>query len=1040
MQIDADCTVINKSFQVKEEKLGFPLIRLYGLTQESNSVCLIIENFFPYFYVRKPPNFTSADIPGFAELLTETIAKSSRQAQYVREIEIVQKTNIFMYTDKLESFIKITLYSPKNVSLLRDLFEKGDINYRGILFDKTTFESKISFPLRFMIDRGIVGMSWVKVPKSKYRIVAQCEKSSTCQIEAWCSVNDLEPLSTIGEYSKVAPLRILSIDIECAAKEGRFPNADNDPVIQISNICIEFGSNNEPIVQKLFSYKQCADIVGVDVHSFDDEKTMLSEWRDFIIDLDPDIITGYNINMFDIPYLINRAERLKVKNFGYLSRIKNNISKVKHKSSKVKGFMNRDSIDINLEGRIILDMYTYVIREVKLRSYSLNNVSFQYLGEQKEDVHHSLISSLWEKNEYTRRRLAVYCMKDAYLPLKLAESLMTLYNYTEMCRVTSTPLNYILTRGQQIKVSSQLHKKALEKNYIIPTIRISKGAFDNDEEGFEGAFVLTPTIGFHEDPIVTLDFSSLYPSIMMAHNLCYSTLLKPGEEKNLKEEDYFRAPTGDCFVKEHIRKGILPIILEEIIAARKKAKGDLNKETDPFKKKVLNGRQLALKISANSVYGFTGAQVGQLPCLQISSSVTSVGRTMIEKTRDLVIEKYSKKNGFQYDSQVIYGDTDSVMIKFGVKTLHEAMILGKESSDFVTSHFQKPIKIEFEKVYYPYLLIKKKKYAGVIWTREDKYDKIDTKGLEAVRRDNCELVRVMVETVIKKILVDRSVDDAINYCKGLISDLLQNRIDISLLIISKSLSKKSEEETQSKPTKDEKSGNSNAFSQLGNNKNVVSKPSNKNTTYQAKQAHVELAEKMKKRDKGNAPNIGDRIQYVIIKGEKGSKNYENSEDPIYVLEHDLPLDINYYLENQIKKPLLRIFSPILSNPEMVLFSGAHTRVIYSGAGKGHSAFSKFVVVKKSCFNCKNVINSGVVCKNCKDKIRQLYLEKRLELNYSERLYADLWTQCQKCQGFLMQEIICQNRDCPIFYRRIKVKKDLKEIQSKIARFDEKYDW
>ena len=175
MQIDADCTVINKSFQVKEEKLGFPLIRLYGLTQESNSVCLIIENFFPYFYVRKPPNFTSADIPGFAELLTETIAKSSRQAQYVREIEIVQKTNIFMYTDKLESFIKITLYSPKNVSLLRDLFEKGDINYRGILFDKTTFESKISFPLRFMIDRGIVGMSWVKVPESKYRIVAQCE-------------------------------------------------------------------------------------------------------------------------------------------------------------------------------------------------------------------------------------------------------------------------------------------------------------------------------------------------------------------------------------------------------------------------------------------------------------------------------------------------------------------------------------------------------------------------------------------------------------------------------------------------------------------------------------------------------------------------------------------------------------------------------------------------------------------------------------------------------------------------------------------------
>ena len=114
-------------------------------------------------------------------------------------------------------------------------------------------------------------------------------------------------------------------------------------------------------------------------------------------------------------------------------------------------------------------------------------------------------------------------------------------------------------------------------------------------------------------------------------------------------------------------------------------------------------------------------------------------------------------------------------------------------SEYVTKHFKKPIKIEFEKVFWPYLLLKKKKYAGVIWTKEDKYDKIDTKGLEAVRRDNCELVRIVVETVLKKILVDRNPDDAVKYVKGVISDLLQNKIDISLLIISKSLSKKAEE-------------------------------------------------------------------------------------------------------------------------------------------------------------------------------------------------------------------------------------------------------
>jgi DNA polymerase delta subunit 1 len=503
-----------------------------------------------------------------------------------------------------------------------------------------------------------------------------------------------------------------------------------------------------------------------------------------------------------------------------------------------------------------------------------------------------MIYDLWNQDEFSRRRLGVYCMKDAYLPLKLAEKLMTLYNYAEMCRVTCTPLSFILTRGQQIKVSSQLHRKALEKGFIIPHIRVQGG--DNDEEGYEGAFVLDPITGFHQQPIVTLDFASLYPSIMMAHNLCYSTLIPNGEEKHMDPNDYYQAPTGDFFVKEHVRKGILPIILEELITARKKAKEDLKKATDPNLKAVLDGRQLALKISANSVYGFTGATVGQLPCLNISASTTSIGRSMIEKTRDLVKSRYNIKNGYNHDSEVIYGDTDSVMIRFGVDTLAEAMELGKDASDYVSSNFKKPIKIEFEKIYYPYLLMKKKKYAGVIWTKLDKYDKIDTKGLEAVRRDNCEIVRETVETILKKILLDRSVDDAVNYCKGLISDLLQNKIDISFLIISKSLSKKAAIDDGTK--------------------------NNKKNTYVGKQAHVELAEKMRKRDEGTAPNVGDRVAYVMVKGTKGSKNYDNAEDPKYVLEHDLPIDTHYYIENQLKKPLLRIFKPILREPEKTLFS------------------------------------------------------------------------------------------------------------------------
>jgi len=194
---------------------------------------------------------------------------------------------------------------------------------------------------------------------------------------------------------------------------------------------------------------------------------------------------------------------------------------------------------------------------------------------------------------------------------------------------------------------------------------------------------------------------------------------------------------------------------------------------------VLNGRQLALKISANSVYGFTGATSGILPCLEISASVTAFGRTMIDHTKAMVEAKYTIQNGYEHDAQVIYGDTDSVMVKFGTDSVEESMRLGQEAADLVSTTFLKPIKLEFEKVYCPYLLMNKKRYAGLYWTRPEAYDKLDAKGIETVRRDNCGLVRELVETSLRMVLIDKSINGAIEYVKQVISDLLQNKIDLS---------------------------------------------------------------------------------------------------------------------------------------------------------------------------------------------------------------------------------------------------------------------
>ena len=176
-------------------------------------------------------------------------------------------------------------------------------------------------------------------------------------------------------------------------------------------------------------------------------------------------------------------------------------------------------------------------------------------------------------------------------------------NYIEMARVTGVPLNFILTRGQQIKVFSMILRKTKVEKLVIPTVSRQGG---DDSATFEGATVIEPKKAYYEQPIATLDFASLYPSIMQAYNLCYSTLISINDVSRLNVEDYEKSPSGHYFIKSTKKKGILPQILDELLFARKMAKKDMANATDTMEKAVQNGRQLALKVSANSVYGFTG--------------------------------------------------------------------------------------------------------------------------------------------------------------------------------------------------------------------------------------------------------------------------------------------------------------------------------------------------------------------------------------------------------------------------------------------------
>jgi DNA polymerase delta subunit 1 len=664
-------------------------IRMFGRSSDGQSVLVEVFGFQTYFFMSRPPNMTDHQI---MDRMNTQLAKRRRILQGVVSVQYVRKQDLMFSTSQLQEYVCIKVSSPNVMPALRTMIEKDRL-FPGI---QTTYESNVSYVMRFMVDFDIQGACWLRVRG------ATMDKDSGLNIQVHLDAahHDVQAYSPEeSNWQHIAPLRILSFDIECAGRKGIFPDPNIDSVIQIGIVLKHHLGHQE---SKVLTYRDCDPMTDATVMCYDTETELLESFRQVVCDFDPDILIGYNIINFDLPYLLERAQVLKLDQFACLGRIPKIKSQVRTSLFQSSQSGARESKEILIQGRLILDLYAVIQRNYKLRSYTLNSVCAHFLASQKEDVHYSEITGLFNGDSSTRHRLAVYCLKDSVLPLQLMDKLMVLYNYVEMSRVTGVPMNYLLTRGQQIKVISQIYRHARKHQIIVPVCQpqhsVKRTRDDSDDEsepgeGYEGATVLEPVTGYHQTPIATLDFQSLYPSIMIAHNLCYSTYVPVAARSTTDPSTMIYSPDNQhAFVRSTTRLGLLPQILIHLLQARDRAKKAMKATTDPMTKAVLDGRQLALKVSANSVYGFTGASVGLLPLVQIASTVTSFGRDMILQVKSTIEETYP-------GTVVIYGDTDSVMIKFGNQPdVEESMRLAKEAAILVSSKFVKPIQMVFEKV------------------------------------------------------------------------------------------------------------------------------------------------------------------------------------------------------------------------------------------------------------------------------------------------------------------------------------------------------
>ena len=582
-------------------------------------------------------------------------------------------------------------------------------------------------------------------------------------------------------------------------------------------------------------------------------------------------------------------------------------------TNSTRGLRNGNYVKFDLVGHTTdpyRDGHKFVVSDVQGKSFRIEgapDLFYDITDKQKkslewtftkDDVEPAELFRLHRGSSADRARIAKYCIQDCDLVLTLMAKLDTLINARGMADVCKVPMEYVLRRGQGIKIFSAVVYYAAQRDQIIRT----QDSYEGDT-GYEGAIVLPPKIGMYLDqPISVLDFNSLYPSNMIAYNLSPDTLvcertfdaeghktnhqglsmeqMRALEEKgyvleeveyDLKDDkDVILGRTVCTFVQPQsetpMTVGILPKTLDILLKKRKEFKDKMEDPAyDEAQRSVYNGLQLAYKVVANSVYGQTGSKTSPIRKLCVAACTTAAGRKQLNFAKKVVETEFG--------AEVVYGDTDSIFVKFPTKDLAESIKLGIASGNRITEQCKRPYKIAYEKTFYPFILFCRKRYVGMMYETNPDITKAKRKSMGIVlkRRDNAPIVKDVFGGALDILMQERDVKKAQAFVNDMLVKVLQNEIPIEKFIVSKSLRDDYKNPEQI--------------------------------------AHRVLADRMTKRDPGTAPKVGDRIQYIYAaENSKAAKQGDRIEEVGYVRKNGLHPDNVFYITNQIQNPVASLFA------------------------------------------------------------------------------------------------------------------------------------
>ncbi|RMZ88497.1 hypothetical protein DV736_g4272, partial [Chaetothyriales sp. CBS 134916] len=700
-------------------------------------------------------------------------------------------------------------------------------------------------------------------------------------------------------------MSIMSLEVHVNTRGSLVPNPEDDAVSCIfwcvqaddDNNGIECDTEQEnrimgilAVADKPATVKNITRSVTCNVDEESSELDLLTRLVDIIRIHDPDILTGFEVHNSSWGYLIERAR------FKYDLNFCNEISRMKAQSH---GRFGRDqdkwgfnhTSTVRVTGRHTVNIWRAMRSELNLLQYTLENIAYHLLH--KRIPHYSYADlTRWysSKNPRDQARVIAYFMSRVQIDIDILDANELVPRTSEQARLLGVDWFSVISRGSQFKVESLMFRIAKPENMILVSPSRRQVGGQNALECLP--LVMEPQSDFYTSPLLVLDFQSLYPSVMIAYNYCYSTFLgrlvswrgtnKMGftnyqRTNRLIEllKDYINvAPNGIMYAKPTIRKSLLAKMLSEILETRVMVKSGMKADKDDRTlQRLLNNRQLALKMIANVTYGYTSASFsGRMPCSEIADSIVQTGRETLEKTI-----AYIHSVG-RWGAEIVYGDTDSLFVYLKGRTREQAFDIGEEIAAAVTNMNPRPVKLKFEKVYHPCVLLAKKRYVGFKYeSRTQTIPEFDAKGIETVRRDGTPAEQKIEENALKVLFRTADLSQVKAYFQAQCSKIMRGKVSIQDFCFAREV-------------------------KLGAYSDKAMVPG------------ALISARRMLQDPRLEPQYGERVPYVVVTGGPQARLIDRCVAPDVLLnDAQSELDAEYYISKNLIPPLERIFNLVGAN-------------------------------------------------------------------------------------------------------------------------------